>query len=174
MRKKGHIERDIPDNSHSVFFDPKAQGKKGSGTVIDKIGKSGSGNMVNIFLDKVSIDSIHREGAGDITNIILSGEYAINHISRSYYSSGTTKNISIDTATPEQLRLVVRELSRALQALAKGLKYPLSCGKTVVRLIQMTLIQMTLVLIMAQLESVWINTRASTSCIPFINATPLF
>ena len=94
MRKKGHIERDIPDNSHSVFFDPKAQGKKGSGTVIDKIGKSGSGNMVNIFLDKVSIDSIHREG--------------------------TTKNISIDTATPEQLRLVVRELSRALQALAKG------------------------------------------------------
>jgi hypothetical protein len=120
MRKKGHIERDIPDNSHSVFFDPKAQGKKGSGTVIDKIGKSGSGNMVNIFLDKVSIDSIHREGAGDITNIILSGEYAINHISRSYYSSGTTKNISIDTATPEQLRLVVRELSRALQALAKG------------------------------------------------------
>ena len=118
MRKKGHIERDIPDNSHSVFFDPKAQGKKGSGTVIDKIGKSGSGDMVNIFLDKVSIDSIHREGAGDITNIILSGEYAINHISRSYYSSGTTKNISIDTATPEQLRLVVRELSRVLQALA--------------------------------------------------------
>ena len=122
MRKKGHIKRDIPNDSHSVFFNPKAQGKKGSGAVIDKIGKSGSGDMVNIFLDKVSIDSIYREGAGNIINIILSGEYAINHISRSYYSSGTTKNISIDTATPEQLRVVVKELSRVLKALATGEK----------------------------------------------------
>ena len=43
--EEGHTKRDIPKDSHCVLFDPKAQGKKDSGTVIDKIGKFGSGDM---------------------------------------------------------------------------------------------------------------------------------
>lgn len=118
--EEGHTKRDIPKDSHCVLFDPKAQGKKDSGTVIDKIGKFGSGDMVNIFLGKASIGNIRKEGSGSITNIILSGEHTINNISKSYDSTGTIEDISIDTATPEQLRVVVKELSGVLQALATG------------------------------------------------------